>query len=65
MMGDWLTSLGIILLFLVIVCIIIIPIIIGIVIATAVASWLGASGLLWWCIVLFVAFVIWGILSAL
>lgn len=63
MIEDWLAGLGIVVLILVVILIILIPIIIGIVIAMAVAGWLGATGLLWWCIVAFVALVIWGILG--
>lgn len=65
MLEEYLYGLGIVVLFIVIALLILIPIIIGIVIAMAVANWLDVSGLLWWCIVLFVAFVIWGILGSL
>lgn len=54
-----LTIIGVLLL------IIFIPIIAGIVVAMAMASWCGASGILWWSIVIIVTLIIWGILSAL
>jgi hypothetical protein len=65
MLSDLLAGLGIIALFFVIILLICIPIVVGVVIAMAVAGYLGVSGLLWWCIVIFVALVIWGILGKL
>ena len=65
MLSDWLAGLGIVALIIIVIFLICLPIVIGIVIAMAVAGWLGVSGLLWWCIVIFVALVIWGILSRL
>ena len=65
MLSDWLAGLGIVALIIIVIFLICLPIVIGIVIAMAVAGWLGVSGLLWWCIVIFVALVIWGILSKL
>lgn len=65
MISDWFTGLGIIALIAAIIFLIFIPIIIGVVIAMAIAGWLGVSGLLWWCVVGFIALVIWGILGAL
>lgn len=65
MLSDWLTGLGIVALILFIAFLIFIPVIIGVVIAMAVANYLGVSGLLWWCIVIFVALLIWGILGKL
>lgn len=60
---EILEGLGMLSLIVVFILLIIIPIVIGIVIAMAVAGWLGTTGLLWWCIVIFVALVIWGILG--
>lgn len=65
MILDILKGMGIVALILGVILLICLPIIIGIVIAMAVAGWLGTSGLLWWCIVIFVALVIWGILGRL
>jgi hypothetical protein len=65
MLSDLLAGLGIIALFFVIILLICISIVVSVVIAMAVAGYLGVSGLLWWCIVIFVALVIWGILSKL
>lgn len=62
---EWLQGLGAIALIVAVIFIICIPIIVGIVIAMAVAGYLGLSGLLWWCVVIFVALVIWGIIGKL
>ena len=65
MSSDILAGLGITALICIILIAIFIPFIIGIVIATAVAGYFGATGLLWWSIVIFVALLIWGILGVL
>lgn len=65
MSDEYLYGLGVIILFIIIVFLILIPIIIGIFIAMFIASYFSITGLLWWGIVLFTAFIIWGILGAL
>ena len=65
MLSEWLSGLGFIALTIVIIILICIPIIIGIVIAMAIANYFALSGLLWWCVVIFIALVIWGILGRL
>ena len=65
MSNDWLAGLGIVALIIVCLFIIFIPIIVSVGIATALAAYMGVSGFLWWCIVIFVTLVLWGILGKL
>ena len=65
MKNNWLEGLGMASLIVVCLCIIFIPIIAAVVISIALANYFGITGILWWCVVIFITLILWGILGKL